>query len=121
MPGGSSEPDTSMREPVAPGRLRVGTGLWRDPWFGEVSICARGDTVRFRSAKSPLFTGTVMRVGERYLVDWDDESVSAEAWLDFSAGDGATAPRLRMAKVDPQADFSFDYEDLDFMRVGDCE
>ena len=121
MPGGSSEPDTSMREPVTPGRLDIGTGLWRDPWFGEVSICARGETVRFRSAKSPLLTGTVMRVGERYLVDWDDESVSAEAWLDFSAGEGATEPRLRMAKVDPEADFSFDYEDLDFMRVGDCE
>ncbi|HET6630342.1 MAG TPA: serine hydrolase [Woeseiaceae bacterium] len=121
MPGGSSAPDTSRRTPARPAGLRIGTGLWRDPWFGDVSICARGDEVRFRSAKSPLLTGTVMRVGERYLVDWDDESVSAEAWLDFAAGAGDTKPQLTMAKVDPQADFSFDYEDLHFTRTGECE
>lgn len=121
MPGGSSEPDTSRRTPAVPDGLHIGTGRWRDPWFGEVSICARGDEVRFWSAKSPLLTGTVMRVGERYLVDWDDESVSAEAWLDFSAGSDEVAPQLTMTKVDPRADFSFDYEDLHFTRTGDCE
>lgn len=117
---GGSEPYTSMREPVRPDGLAPGTGQWRDPWFGDVSICTDDGAIRFRSMKSPLLTGTVMRVGDRYLVDWDDESVSAEAWLDFSEDGGANA-RLRMAKVDPRADFSFDYEDLDFRWVGDCE
>ena len=61
-----------------------------------------------------------MQVDERYLVDWDDDSVDAEAWLDFvSASDGRA--HLRMEKVDPQADFSFDYEDLSFIRDRDCE
>ena len=27
---------------------------------------------------------------------------------------------LRLSKVDPEADFSYDYEDLAFTRVGDC-
>jgi CubicO group peptidase (beta-lactamase class C family) len=121
MAGGSSEPDTSMRTPAQPGRLGIGTGVWRDPWFGDVSVCERGGAIRFHSAKSPLLTGTVMRVGDRYLVDWEDESVYVEAWLDFAAGNGASDPRLTMAKVDPRADFSFDFEDLDFTRVGDCE
>jgi hypothetical protein len=96
--------------------MQIQTGVWRDPWFGEVMICARDDAVRFSAAKSPRLTGTVMRVGERYLVDWEDDSIDAAAWLDFSGSDGSTATYLTMAKVDPRADFSFDYEDLAFIR-----
>ena len=68
--------------------------------------------------KSPLMLGTLMRAGERNLVDWDADSVDAEAWLDFTSSD---APILHMSKVDPEADFSFDYEDLAFARVADCD
>jgi hypothetical protein len=56
-----------------------------------------------------------MRVGTQYLVHWDHGD--AEAWLRFPAHAGGT---LHMAKVDPDADFSYDYEDLAFVRIGDC-
>jgi hypothetical protein len=62
-----------------------------------------------------------MQVGERYLVDWDDDSVDAEAWLEFAGKIEGKAQLLTMAKVDPQADFSFDYEDLSFARERECE
>lgn len=62
-----------------------------------------------------------MRSGTRPLVDWDDDGVDTEAWLDFHAASGASPARLSMAKVDPEADFSYDYEDLDFERVRGCE
>lgn len=113
-------PDTSSRVPVKPDRMRAQTGTWRDPWFGEVLVCAHHDTVRFSASKSPLLTGTVMRVGSRYLVDWLDGSVDAEAWLDFAGGNAGHVTDLAMAKVDPDADFSFDYEDLAFRRTGPC-
>jgi hypothetical protein len=119
-PGGSV-PDTSARIPVAAAEAELQTGIWRDPWFGEVAICARDAAVRFEAAKSPRLAGTVMQVGERYLVDWDDDSVDAEAWLEFAGQNEGTPRLLRMAKVDPQADFSFDYEDLGFARERDCE
>ena len=61
-------------------------------------------------------------VGEldgRYLLHWDDPSVDLDAFLAFSGtGD---ARRLEMAKIDPDGDFSSDYEDLDFVRVGGCD
>ena len=57
-----------------------------------------------------------MRVGDRYLVDWHADH--AEAWADFSQEAGIR--RLGMAKVDPDADFSYDYEDLAFVRTGEC-
>jgi len=75
--------------------------------------------MRFAAAKSPMLAGTVMRLGDRYLVDWNDPA-DLDAWLDFHAATGGQPITLRMAKVNPLGDFSFDYEDLDLQRVGDC-
>jgi CubicO group peptidase (beta-lactamase class C family) len=111
-------PDVARRVPATPAQLRGWLGTWRDPWFGEVRLCAVGDGVEWRSAKSPKMHGRVGRLDGRYLVVWDDPSVDIDAWLDFS-GTG-TVRRLHMAKVDPDGDFSSDYEDLAFARVGGC-
>ena len=53
-------------------------------------------------------------------MDWDDDSVDAEAWLDFAGNGNGDVATLTLAKVDPEADFSYDYEDLAFSRIGDC-
>ena len=113
-------PDTSSRVPATVQAMQADTGIWRDPWFGEVALCPAGDEVRFTSAKSPRLRGTVMRANGRYLVDWDDDSVDAEAWLEFASADGGTS-LMTMSKVDPRADFSFDYEDLAFIRSRRCD
>ena len=114
--GISRVPDTSSRKPATPLDLEDQLGVWRDPWFGEARICARGNAVFFASQKSPRLAGQVMRVGEHYLVHWGSDN--SEAWLLFprQAGDA-----LHMAKVDPDADFSDDYEDLTFEREHACE
>jgi hypothetical protein len=101
--------------------MKTWLGVYRDPWFGEARVCPKDGQVRFVSEKSPMLAGRVMRSGARLLVDWGDDSVDAEAWLDFSEASGASPVRLNMAKVDPDADFSYDYEDLAFERVRDCE
>ncbi|MBB1472191.1 serine hydrolase [Luteimonas sp. MC1782] len=111
---------TTPRTPVAPAAMARWLGVYRDPWFGEASVCARGDEVRMVAAKSPRLSGRVMASGGRMLVEWDTLDSDAHAWLDFSAGEGGGAARLAMAKVDPDADFSYDFEDLAFVRVGDC-
>ena len=98
---------------------RVPTGRYRDPWFGEVVLCAAGEGVEFRALKSPRLAGALHYSGERLLVDWHDASVDAEAWVDFDRRGGGT--RMTLAKVDPDADFSYDYEDLAFERIGDCD
>jgi len=116
--GDIPEPDTSSRLPVAPGDLAGWLGTWRDPWLGEARICTVDDRVEFSVAKSPKLSGVVMRVGERLLVDWQDDGVGVEPWLAFSH-DGGTR-RLAMAKVDPDGDFSSDFEDLAFVRTASC-
>ncbi|WP_317852727.1 serine hydrolase domain-containing protein [Xanthomonas sp. CFBP 8443] len=111
--------ETPARVPVASAASRDRQGVWRDPWFGEVVLCPQHGALRFQSRKSPLLRGRVMQVGARWLVDWDEASVDAEPWLDFVA-DADGTPRMRLAHVDPAADFSYDYADLDFVRVGPC-
>ncbi|MCA1714536.1 MAG: serine hydrolase, partial [Gammaproteobacteria bacterium] len=115
---GVSIPDTSSRQLVTSGEMSGRLGRYLDPWFGEITICERDGRVVFNAAKSPMLTGDVMRVGTRHLVDWYQDSVDAEAWLSFAKADATTT--LTMAKVDPEADFSYDYEDLAFTRVDDC-
>lgn len=119
-PAQNKAPDTSSRQPAAPAALKQWLGTYRDPWFGEVSICENDGRVRFSSAKSPQLAGDVMQVGERLLVDWYDESADAEPWLEFARPGKSDAIALTLAKVDPDADFSNDYEDLSFTRVGHC-
>ena len=114
----ATAPDTSARLPVS-ARDFAWTGTWRDPWFGDVSLCARGDAIGFRAHKSPRMSGRVMQVGGRYLVEWDDRSVDAEPWLDFSRP-GRGPARLAMSHVDPDADSSYDYGDLALERVAGC-
>lgn len=117
-------PDTSSRTPVTLGVIDPWLGIYRDPWFGEVSVCDRDGGIVFASAKSPQLTGKLMRVeGAGLLVDWNQDDIDAQAWLDFSVSHLHKSPqvtKLFMRKVDPNADFSYDFEDLEFTRVSNC-
>lgn len=116
LPAGARAP----RAPASMADLEPFLGTWRDPWFGEVTVCPAGDGVRFESARSPRLAGPVLAAAGRLLVDFDSLGADADAWLEFSAASADGPARLTMAKVDPEADFSYDYEDLSFARTGDC-
>ncbi|MFN3702820.1 serine hydrolase domain-containing protein [Thermomonas sp.] len=112
-------PDIARRTPIRPDALREWLGVWRDPWFGEVRLCPVGEAVEWRSLKSPKMHGRVARLDGRYLLVWDDEAVDENAWLTFSR-DGARR-QLHMAKLNPDGDFSSDYEDLAFAWERGCD
>ncbi|WP_460875462.1 serine hydrolase [Rhodanobacter koreensis] len=117
--GKSPAPDTSAQRPATAAELATWTGIYRDPWFGDVSLCPHDGQVHFAASKSPKLAGSVMRLGSRYLVHWDHVG-ELDAWLDFHAAQGTQPITLTMAKTDPQGDFSSDYEDLHFSRVQEC-
>ena len=114
------KPDTRARKVAGVAALATWTGHYRDPWFGDVALCPEGKRVRFVAARSPMLSGTVMQVGERWLVDWDEDSVDAEPWLHFAAARADGDAGLTLSHVDPDADFSYDYADLDFRRTQAC-
>jgi hypothetical protein len=117
-PSGPALPDIATRVPVAAAQLQEWLGLWRDPWFGDVRICAVGDGVEWRSLKSPRMHGRISLLAGRYFLYWDDEAVDEDAWLEFS-GSGDTR-QLRMSRHNPDGDSSSDYQDLAFTRIGGC-
>ena len=94
-------------------------GVWRDPWLGEVRICRKGDGLQFDAAKSPRLTGPLQLLDGRAFVRWSLAGVDPPAWVDV-AGEG-DARTMRMAKVDPDADFSSDFEHLSFRWVRGCD
>ncbi|WP_217538227.1 serine hydrolase domain-containing protein [Stenotrophomonas sp. GbtcB23] len=136
---GHVRPDTSARKPVEPRHawlssadhpaatqgvaLRGGDhpaavqGLYRDPWLGQARLCPENNTLRFSVDKSPTLRGTVMQLDSRWLVQWDTLGADAEPWLRVVPG---TPPTLRLSAIDPDIDFSYDYQDLHFTRIGDC-
>jgi len=67
--------------------------------------------------KSPRLRGTVMQVDTRWLVQWDTLGAGAEPWLQVQPGN---PPTLTLRAIDPDIDFSYDFQDLHFTRIGDC-
>src|SRR5690606_41256117 len=47
-------PDTSSRTPASAAGMAGRPGVYRDPWFGDVSICPAGDGVRSEEHTSEL-------------------------------------------------------------------
>lgn len=74
----SCVPDTSSRRPATPEDLEDQLGVWRDPWFGEARICARGGM----TCSSP----------RRNRPDWPDRSCASENGI-WCTGEAATPRR----------------------------
>ena len=114
---GRVRPDTSTAQAVRPAAVAA-QGIYRDPWFGEVSLCPAGGELQWRSVRSPRLVATVRQSGGRLLLDWHTQGEDADAWLLLGGqGEGAT---MHLAAIDPDIDFSYDFQDLDFRWTGPC-
>ena len=115
---GHVRPALPKARAATPAEFGNKTGIWQDPWFGDVSLCPRDGKLQFTSVKSPRMSGPVMRAGERWYVAWQGLGEDADAWLEFSGE--PQQPLLHLRAIDPDIDFSYDYPDLEFQRRGDC-
>ena len=55
--------------------------------------------------------------GTTYVVRWDDASLKADAFVNFSLDTEGRAKGFAMTAISPLTDFSYDYQDLEFERV----
>ncbi len=114
---GHVAPSTVAASPAGSAALPRWQGRYRDPWLGEASLCPDEDGLRFRVARSPRLQAWVMQLENRWLLRWDTLGSDAEAWL--QPVEGAPAA-LELRAIDPEIDFSYDFQDLHFTRTGDC-
>ena len=112
---GDTRPDTSARTPAT--TPVPWQGIYNDPWLGTAHLCPENGKLRFSVEKSPRLRGTVMQLDSRWLVQWDTLGADAEPWLQVSPG---TPHTLTLRAIDPDIDFSYDYQDLHFTRTASC-
>ncbi len=93
-------------------------GEYQDPWFGNVSISEQNGKLHFKAAKVSDLTGTMtFYKGTTYVVRWNDASLKADAFVNFSLNTEGKAEGFTMSPISPLTDFSYDYQDLDFKRI----
>jgi len=91
------------------------TGLYRDPWFGDVSIAMEDGQLVFSADKSPVFKGVLSHHdGNRFVVRWIDRTLEADAYVLFEAEPDGKVTAISMTKLD---NGDFDFEDLQLTRV----
>jgi len=92
-------------------------GTYEDAWYGTA-------TIRMENGHLVLsFDHTPMMVGElehwqydSFLSHWRDHTI-ADAFVTFSLKSDGSIERFTTVPVSPLADFSFDYQDLEFHPV----
>lgn len=93
--------------------LRGYTGTYRDPWYGEVFVEQAGDTLRLRFGKTAQLVGSMEHwQHDTFIVRWDDRSLNADAFVNFSLDPDGRVREARMQPVSSLTDFSFDFQDL---------
>jgi|CXWL01.1.fsa_nt_gi CubicO group peptidase (beta-lactamase class C family) len=92
-------------------------GNYADAWYGPISITQQGDALTLDFKQTPGMVGTLTHWQyDTFRVDWRDRLIEP-AYVTFALTADGGVDRIAMRAVSPLADFSFDYQDLDFRPV----
>lgn len=93
-------------------------GTFKDNWFGEVTITEKKGKLYFASTRSKRLVGEIFYYKENsYAIKWDIRSFHADAFLNFEVDANGKVNHFKMEAISPMTDFSYDFQDLDFIRV----
>ncbi len=109
---------TQLKSKTPKPNLADYAATYKDPWFGKVIINEQKDGLHFRAEKSADLTGKMtFYKGTTFVVRWNDASLKADAFVNFKLNTEGKASGFLMSAISPLTDFSYDYQDLDFLRV----
>ncbi len=93
-------------------------GDYKDVWFGDITISTKLGKTWFYSKRSPKLNGELFFYkANTFVVKWEDRSMDADAFLHFSLSEDGKPAGLKMKAISPLTDFSYDFHDLDFVKV----
>ena len=93
-------------------------GTYRDKWLGDVVIALTDKHLTFTVKRSPALTGEMFFYrGNTFIVKWNDRTLHADAFANFSMDMNGKPSGITMKAVSPATDFSFDFHDLDLKPV----
>jgi CubicO group peptidase (beta-lactamase class C family) len=96
------------------------TGVYRDPWYGTATITQAKDNKGALSIsfdRTPGLHGALEHVQyDTFRTHWAMPNVE-DAYVTFALKPDGSIERISMKAVSPAADFSWDYQDLQFTPV----
>jgi len=93
------------------------TGSYTDPWFGEMNLTMKDGLFWIAAKRSYRLHGELYYYkGNTFLVKWTDNSMDADAYVNFTLDESGKAKGFTMKPISPLTDFSFDFQDLSFLR-----
>lgn len=92
-------------------------GTYKDNWFGEIKISNEKGKLRFTSKRSSQLKGEMFYYKDNtYAVKWDNAYLHADAFVFVQIKNGKITG-LKMEPISPLTDFSYDFQDLDFIKL----
>jgi CubicO group peptidase (beta-lactamase class C family) len=94
------------------------TGIYKDNWFGQVEIAIKDGQLWFTSKRSPKLNGPMYYYkATTFAIKWEYQDLNADALATFSLNENGKGIGIKMKGISPIIDFSFDFQDLDLVRV----
>ena len=88
-------------------------GTYKDNWLGEIVLSEKKGKLYFQSDRSPQLAGELFFYKDNtFALKWNNRSFLADAFLLFSADN----LNIKMKPISPLTDFSYDFQDLDFVK-----
>ncbi|MEM6415989.1 MAG: serine hydrolase [Pseudomonadota bacterium] len=111
--------------------LSAYAGVYRDPWYGLVSVTEEEGGLLMDMKRSNLLTGPLSHYdGETFSALWPNRTLRGDAFVTFELStddpnaEGSDSPAaektvigIKMKAISEFTDFSFDFHDLDLKRV----
>ncbi|MEO0398979.1 MAG: serine hydrolase [Pseudomonadota bacterium] len=92
-------------------------GVYRDAWYGDVTITNNVDGLAIDMSRSELLDGPLSHYdGDQFVAFWPDRTLKADAFVNFVVEDGVVTG-MTMKAVSDITDFSYDFHHLDLKRV----
>lgn len=106
-------PDSAPTKP-----LSSYTGIYRDPWYGDVEVSVLHGELRMRFTASPRLRGSLRPWGaDTFLARWDDRLLDADALVRFTADPRGRINGASLQRASPETSHAYDYQDLHLVRT----
>lgn len=93
-------------------------GVYADKWFGEIEVFEKNKQLWFKSYRSPKLNGPMAFYNANtFAIKWEYQAMNCDALAMFSLDENGKAQSIKMKGISPNIDFSFDFQDLDLIRV----
>lgn len=93
-------------------------GTYQDNWFGKVNIALKDGKLWMKSIRSPKLNGEMFFYkANTFAVKWEYQDMPCDAFAMFTLDENGKAIAIKMKGISPDIDFSFDFHDLNLIRI----